>query len=225
MMDRWCVLNIKPDLDKWLTWSYANGVHPSVVEHISANEALFCSAKDQKSAGGGKTPTPRGWKRVSDTIKVLEGKHEDLLMECVAGWVGQEAAVSLMKYRKEKFAHPVTATEVLEKYASIKDKLLKQSVAATHATVSQLVGVLESYDFGASKTKGKEAVDSLRNFLLDVKEEHGVAVLTAINDFWVKKQGKNVNLITKIVTPALTNKYKAMKEELDKYINAASTVQ
>jgi hypothetical protein len=67
----------------------------------------------------------------------------DLEMEIYAGIVGQEAAVSFLRWSREQKERPVTARQVLDSWAAVADRVKSQRDDLQAATLNDIVTTLE----------------------------------------------------------------------------------
>jgi hypothetical protein len=87
-------------------------------------------------------PTERAWEMVS---KLRHACHfsADLEMEVYAGIVGQEAAVSFLRWSREQKERPVTARQVLDRWAEVAGRVKEQRDDLQAVTLNDLVTTLE----------------------------------------------------------------------------------
>jgi len=98
LANRFCHLNVEPDIDSWCIWARANGVIPSVIGFLRFRpEALFDLSGHLEQGW----PSPRSWTRVS---KVLEhapaGLDEASTFLMVEGLVGPGVATEFMAFQR-----------------------------------------------------------------------------------------------------------------------------
>lgn len=99
LSNRFCHLEITPDLEGWIRWAQARRLHPDVIGFLRFRPNLFFSTDADLERGW---PTPRSWERVALELELaeaakLDGKLLDLLIH---GLVGQGAAVEFRAFRQ-----------------------------------------------------------------------------------------------------------------------------
>jgi len=84
LRDRMIVLYIKQNIDDWSRWAYKAGIAPSVIAFLRFRPAMLFAFNKAEWA----SPTPRGWKMVSDIIQNAKstGRVRDAL---IMGKVGE----------------------------------------------------------------------------------------------------------------------------------------
>jgi len=87
-------------------------------------------------------PTERAWEMVS-TLRRACRFPADLEMEVYAGIVGQEAAVSFLRWTREQAERPVTARQVLDAWPAVADQVRAQRDDLQAVTLNDVVTTLE----------------------------------------------------------------------------------
>ncbi len=80
-LDRLRKLDVEPDLEAWMGYARATGVHPAVTSYLSARPNQFYSVSQGTS--GKSFVTARGWDDLSRTIKISESKGRPVNMALV----------------------------------------------------------------------------------------------------------------------------------------------
>lgn len=99
LANRFCHLEVAPDLDGWTRWARAQRLHPDVIAFLRFRPNLFFAMDGDLERGW---PTPRSWERVALELELAEASGLDpaLLELAIQGLVGQGAAVELRAFRQ-----------------------------------------------------------------------------------------------------------------------------
>ena len=151
------IVELVTDVDEWLKWARANGIHPMVRAFVRFRgmTALhdFEASNDMTNS-----PSPRTNKHVSDLIHSSKGRSlsTPLLRALVAGAAGSAYAAEFMAFR-----------QVVSKLPKLKAIHLAPKKAPVPDDQSALFALVESMLDKASK----KTVDSFLTYLLRVPEE------------------------------------------------------
>lgn len=97
LANRFCHLEVMPDLESWVTWARGAGVRPEVIAFLRFRPECFFDMKGDLERGW---PSPRSWERVGLALNMYEAHgDEDLLRLAVAGLVGPGAGTEFMAFR------------------------------------------------------------------------------------------------------------------------------
>ena len=120
-LDRYTVFDVKPTVEDWLSWANGN-VNGAIWDFINDNHEHLEHNDDYEP--NKVYPSRRSWERLSQTIDTQDLKalaSTGVLYHLATGFVGFEAAVSLVDYVKN-YNKIVTVEEILEgKHALTKD--------------------------------------------------------------------------------------------------------
>ncbi len=99
LANRFCHLELAPDLDEWVAWANARGLDPLVAGFLRFRPELFLDLGGPLDRGW---PSPRSWERVAHELTLAEETHLDdrLLRLLIAGLVGQGPAEELLAFRE-----------------------------------------------------------------------------------------------------------------------------
>jgi hypothetical protein len=99
LANRFCHLEVAPDLEGWVRWAQGKGLHPDVIAFLRFRPNLFFAMDGDLERGW---PTPRSWERVALELKLAEATGLDpaLLQLLIHGLVGQGAAIELRAFRQ-----------------------------------------------------------------------------------------------------------------------------
>jgi len=87
-------------------------------------------------------PTERAWEMVS-TLRRACRFPAALEMEVYAGIIGQEAAVSFLRWAREQAERPVTARQVLDNWPAVAEQVQNQRDDLQAVTLNDLVSTLD----------------------------------------------------------------------------------
>lgn len=98
LANRFCHIEVAPDLDGWVRWAQSRGLHPDVIAFLRFRPALFFDMGGDLERGW---PSPRSWERVALELQLAEadGLEPALLELLISGLVGPAAAVELRAFR------------------------------------------------------------------------------------------------------------------------------
>jgi len=97
LANRFCHLEIAPDLADWMVWARARGVHPHVLGLLQFTPSLFLQLDDVELQRG--WPSPRSWERVGIVLDSEQRLGDRGLRRMVEGLVGPGAARALFSFR------------------------------------------------------------------------------------------------------------------------------
>ncbi len=140
LLDRMVMIYVETDYHCWARYAKEQKFDENVQQFLAAYPNLLSkpgSALDMQVE-----PTERAWEMVS-TLKRSCRFPVDLEMEIYAGIVGQEAAVSFLRWTNEKKDRPVTARQVLDTWPDILAKVKEQRDDLQAVTLNDLVTTLE----------------------------------------------------------------------------------
>lgn len=96
LANRFCHLDIGPDLDDWIRWARRQNLHPDVIAFLRFRPACFFDMEGNVERGW---PSPRSWARVARTISHGETLDPALLSLLVSGLIGEGAATEFFAFR------------------------------------------------------------------------------------------------------------------------------
>ncbi len=96
LANRFCHLEVDADLEVWVRWAQAAGVHPDVIAFLRFRPECFLSLDGNLERGW---PSPRSWERVGLELEIGAGLSEDTLRTVLVGLVGPGAATELQAFR------------------------------------------------------------------------------------------------------------------------------
>lgn len=99
LANRFCHIELKPELEGWVRWAQARGLHPDVIAFLRFRPGLFFDMNGDLERGW---PSPRSWERVALELQMAEVAELDprLLNLVIHGLVGQGAAVEFRAFRQ-----------------------------------------------------------------------------------------------------------------------------
>jgi hypothetical protein len=98
LANRFMHVELQANVEDWVAWAVAQGLHPSVTGFIRYRPALLFHQEEENLERG--WPTPRSWERVARMLKALEGRGDDLVRKAVYGLVGDGAGVEFLAFHK-----------------------------------------------------------------------------------------------------------------------------
>lgn len=114
LLSRFVQVQVEPDVKEWLAWAREHGVHPAVLDYITADGTVFESS----------VSNPRAWKYVSDVVHAALSSQapKESLRAGVLGLVGDKRGTVFLRTLKDK-VRSLTAEQILTSYASYRQQL------------------------------------------------------------------------------------------------------
>lgn len=140
LLDRMVMIYVETDYNCWARYAKQQQFDEGVQQFLSAYPNLL--AKPGASIDMQMEPTERAWEMVS-TLRRSCHFPADLEMEIYAGIVGQEAAVSFLRWSREQADRPVTARQVLDSWTDVADQVRHQRDDLQAVTLNDVVTTLE----------------------------------------------------------------------------------
>jgi hypothetical protein len=140
LIDRMVMLYVESDYHCWARYAARSAFDGSVQEFLAANQNLL--AHDTPPMEMEAKPSERGWEMVSILRSCCRFPAE-LEMEVYAGIVGQEAAITFLRWQKENRERPLTAAELLNDWANAAHRAGQQREDQHAATISSLLAHLK----------------------------------------------------------------------------------
>lgn len=152
LANRFVHLEIKVDFDDWADWAADNKIHTDVVGYLTFSKGDLYDF-DPKS-GSRAFATPRSWSFVSELLN--SNSSPDVLMDLVAGTIGEGLALKFMAHRKiaSKLPNPL---DVLE------GKVEKSDCNEMSVQYSLTVGMC--YEMRELVNKGEDVNPYFNNFI------------------------------------------------------------
>ncbi len=96
LANRFVHFDMEVDFDDWKRWAYGAGIDSSIIAYLSYDRSMlfmFDPTSAQKAFA-----TPRSWEYVDRVVR--SGIDKKLLLDCISGAVGKEAAVGYSSFVK-----------------------------------------------------------------------------------------------------------------------------
>jgi hypothetical protein len=97
LANRFCHIELQPDIQSWTTWAASQGVHPDVVGFLRFKPECFLQMTGNLERGW---PSPRSWERVARTIEHAQGMDNATLAVMINGLVGAGVATEFLAFRR-----------------------------------------------------------------------------------------------------------------------------
>ncbi len=140
LLDRMVMIYVETDYRCWARYAKEQQFDEGVQQFISAYPNLL--AKPGAPMDMQMEPTERAWEMVS-TLRRSCRFPADLEMEIYAGIVGQEAAVSFLRWSREQQERPVTARQILDHWTDVATQVKEQRDDLAAVTFNDMVTTLE----------------------------------------------------------------------------------
>lgn len=96
LANRFCHLNLEPDLESWTRWARGQGLHPDVIAFLRFRPECFFSMEGGVEQGW---PSPRSWERVARSLDQAGTLPEDVQALMIHGLVGKGVATEFLAFR------------------------------------------------------------------------------------------------------------------------------
>jgi hypothetical protein len=140
LLDRMVMLFVETDYHCWARYAKQQQFDAGVQQFLAAYPNLLARAGAPLDLQV--EPTERAWEMVSVLRKACRFPAE-LEMEVYAGIVGQEAAVSFLRWARERAERPVTARQVLDRWPEVAGQVAAQRDDLQAVTLNDVVTTLE----------------------------------------------------------------------------------
>lgn len=97
LANRFCHLNLTPDLDVWTRWARGQGLHPDVIAFLRFRPECFFDMEGAVEQGW---PSPRSWARVAQSLTYGSQLPDDVQALTVHGLVGEGAGTEFLAFRQ-----------------------------------------------------------------------------------------------------------------------------
>ena len=103
LANRFCHLEVHPDLEGWVRWAQRAGVHPDVIAFLRFRPQLFLNMTGNLERGW---PSPRSWERVGLETEFVDRLDARTFRVVVTGLVGPGAGLEYIAFRGWRTAMP-----------------------------------------------------------------------------------------------------------------------
>jgi len=141
LLDRMIILQVETDAECWAKHARVEEFDEQVRNFIAGNQQLL--ATNNRSFDLQIEPSERAWEMVS-TLRQQCRFPRELEMEVYSGIIGREAAVCFLQWCAEQRQRPLTAREILNRWAEVKEQATAQRDDIQAATMSDLVALLNN---------------------------------------------------------------------------------
>ena len=97
LANRFCHLELHPDVQSWTSWASSQNLHPDVVGFLRFKPECFLQMTGNLERGW---PSPRSWERVARVIEQAPAMDAPTLALIINGLVGPGAATEFSAYRR-----------------------------------------------------------------------------------------------------------------------------
>lgn len=141
LVDRMVMLFVESDYHCWAGYASQRELSGDVRQFLAGNSGML--AKPGLPMDLQVEPSERGWEMVSILRKNCRFPGE-LEMEVYAGIVGKEAAITFMRWLADRKGRPVTASELLNSWAAVAERVQAQRDDVQAATINDLTATLKA---------------------------------------------------------------------------------
>jgi hypothetical protein len=140
LLDRMVMIYVETDYNCWARYAREQEFDEGVQQFLAVYPNLL--AKPGSPLDMQVEPTERAWEMVS-TLRRSCRFPADLEMEIYAGIVGQEAAVSFLRWANEQKERPVTARQLLDNWPNVAELVRSQRDDLQAVTLNDVVTTLD----------------------------------------------------------------------------------
>lgn len=140
LLDRMVMIYVETDYRCWARYAKQQAFDTGVQQFLAAYPNLL--ARSGAPLDMQMEPTERAWEMVS-TLRRSCRFPAELEMEVYAGIVGQEAAVSFLRWTREQDDKPLTARQILDDWPAVADQAAAQRDDLQAVTFNDLVTTLD----------------------------------------------------------------------------------
>jgi hypothetical protein len=140
LLDRMVMIYVETDYHCWARYAKQQQFDAGVQQFLAAYPNLL--ARPGSPLDMQMEPTERAWEMVSTLRRACHFPVE-LEMEVYAGIVGQEAAVSFLRWTRERAERPVTARQILDEWPAVAEQARAQRDDLQAVTLNDVVTTLE----------------------------------------------------------------------------------
>ena len=140
LLDRMVMLYVETDYNCWARYAKEQEFDDGVQQFLSVYPNLL--ARPGSSIDMQVEPTERAWEMVS-TLRRSCRFPADLEMEIYAGIVGQEAAVSFLRWVNEQKERPVNARQILDRWPEVAEQVNSQRDDLQAVSLNDVVTTLD----------------------------------------------------------------------------------
>lgn len=97
LANRFCHLELAPDLDSWTRWARGQGLHPDVIAFLRFRPECFFDMEGAVEQGW---PSPRSWARVAQSLTYGSQLPDEVQALAVHGLVGEGAGTEFLAFRE-----------------------------------------------------------------------------------------------------------------------------
>jgi len=90
--NRSLIYTLQPNVDGWIEWAAASGVHPLVIGYLSKNPDQILVEREDEDDLTLTKPSPRSWTMAANALSTIPDGEFDMQVMVVEGYVGSEAA-------------------------------------------------------------------------------------------------------------------------------------
>jgi len=141
LLDRMVMIYVETDYQCWSRYASKQQFDQDVQQFLALSPNLL--ARQGNPLDLQVEPTERAWEMVS-TLRKNCRLPRDLEAEVYAGIVGQEAAVAFLRWCEEQQNHPLSASDILDRWPEVAQRAEAQRDDLQAATLSILTASLES---------------------------------------------------------------------------------
>jgi len=141
LVDRMVMLYVETDYGCWSRHALQQGFDEVVRDFLAANQNLLAGVSLPMEMEA--EPSERGWEMVS----ILRGScrlPRELEMEVYAGIIGREAAIAFLRWQAEQQSRPLTARDILDRWAEVRGRAGEQREDRHSVTIGSLVSHLRA---------------------------------------------------------------------------------
>lgn len=184
LIDRFWVIDLKPDTKDWLDWARGDGkIHPVVIDFIASAEKWLDPPKNAET--GTIHPSRRSWERLNKALEeagLAEEPTNPMFYPLCMGYIGVEATVAFCDFAKTVDSR-VTGKDVIDSYPKFREKVKRMPSDRINGLVEKLA---EHVTKNIKVLNDKQGAN-LKAFMDDIPAEHRISCWSKLTSHGLDK--------------------------------------
>jgi len=176
LANRFVHFEMEVDFDDWKAWAYSAKIDASIIGFLAYDKSMlftFDATSNEKSFA-----TPRSWEYVDSIVK--SGIDGDLILDCISGAVGREAAIGYISFKKVMKELPDLDTVLDGTLTELNEDDSKVMMALSIGLVNALI-----------EKPTSEAIDNVLKFSLKLPSEFSIMLVKDMQQNGIDVEGSS----------------------------------
>jgi len=184
LLDRFWVIDLRPDTQDWLTWARGDGsIHPTISDFIAQNDKWLDPPKGAEL--GSINPSRRSWERLSKSLVgagIADEPENARWYPMTIGFVGTEAAIALVDFAKS-VDNRIEGKDVIENYSKVRAKVKR----VTQDRLNDVIEKAATYVTKNLETLTEKQGKNLETFMADLPGELRISAWSKLTQHGLDK--------------------------------------